>query len=106
MDWTVIAASGDLDLATAPDLRSRVVAAVGAGARHIVLDLTAVEFVDSTGLGVIIGALKRLRAHDGELRLAGVNRRVVRVLEVTDLTRVFTCYETPAAAMAAPLGGN
>lgn len=97
--WSVIVVGGDLDMAGAPALRQQVVGLVAAGRRRIVLDLSGVDFIDSVGLGVLVGALKRARTNDGDVRLASVPRRVRRVLEITDLTRVFTCHDTVAEAI-------
>ncbi|SUZ83844.1 uncharacterized protein METZ01_LOCUS36698 [marine metagenome] len=88
----VLVLIGELDLAGAPRLRQAVVAEAAAGERHVVLDLTAVDFIDSTGLGVVVGALRRLRTHDGELSVVCPEPRLRRVFEMCDLDRVFTLY--------------
>ena len=64
--------------------------------------LVWVEFVDSTGLGVMVGGLKRARVHDGDLRIAAPVARVRRVLQITDLDRVFEPFASVAEAAAAP----
>ncbi|MEC9424097.1 MAG: STAS domain-containing protein [Actinomycetota bacterium] len=91
-DCVVFVLVGELDRAGAPRLRQAVVAEAAAGERHVVLDLTAVDFIDSTGLGVVVGALRRLRTHDGELSVVCPEPRLRRVFEMCDLDRVFTLY--------------
>ena len=97
----VLAVLGDLDLAGAPRLRQSVVSETATGIRHLVLDLTAVDFIDSTGLGVVVGALRRLRAHDAELSVVCPEQRIRRVFEMCDLDRVFTLHETVDDAVSA-----
>ena len=80
---------GELDVNTAPELREQLARLVNEGARLIVVDLTAVSFVDSTALSVLVSALKRLRQADGDLELASPNPSVPRVFEITGLTRLF-----------------
>src|SRR5205823_2770407 len=63
---TVVAATGELDVTTAPELRERLTALIGAGSTTILLDLAGVTFVDSTALSVLVAALKRLRQADGD----------------------------------------
>lgn len=91
-----------LDAAAAPDLKAKVGDRIDKGAGRIVLDLTEVEFVDSTGLGAILWVLKRLPGQS--LALAGCRPSIVELLKLTRLDRVFKLYPTPAEATAA-LGG-
>ena len=100
-DWTVLAIAGELDVVGAPELRQHVLRRVAAGHHHLVLDLTGVDYVDSFGLGVLIGSLKRVRLLDGDLRLVVPEPRVRRVLELCDLDRVFALHDDLDQAMAA-----
>lgn len=100
-DWAVLAVTGEIDVATAPQLREALVGLVGDERSRIVVDLSGVDFLDSTGLGVLVGALKRARSHDGELALACAQPRVLRVFEITGLTQVFAIHETLDAATTA-----
>lgn len=84
----VVAVRGEVDLATAPTLKNRLLELVTAGATNIVVDLTATDFLDSTGLGAVVAAYKRVRAHDGQLKLVATSSRVKRVFEITNLDRV------------------
>lgn len=93
-EWTVLRVSGEIDVATAPKLREKIISLVGEGCLSIVVDLAAVDFLDSTGLGVLVGALKRVREHDGELRIACDEPRIVKVFEITGLTDVFGLHGT------------
>ena len=97
----VLAVLGELDLAGAPRLRQSVVSETATGIRHLVLDLTAVDFIDSTGLGVVVGALRRLRAHGAELSVVCPEQRIRRVFEICDLDRVFTLHGTVDDAVSA-----
>lgn len=84
----VVAVRGEVDLATAPALKSRLLDLVTAGVTEIVVDLSNTEFLDSTGLGAVVAAYKRVRAHDGHLKLVATSSRVKRVFEITNLDRV------------------
>ncbi|MEZ5168123.1 MAG: STAS domain-containing protein [Acidimicrobiales bacterium] len=99
--WSVVTVSGELDVVGGPDLRQEVMAAVRDGRRRLILDLTGVDFVDSFGLGVVIGALKRVRLLDGDLRLVVGEPRVRRVFEVCDLDRVFVLHHSVDEAIEA-----
>ena len=98
--WSVLTVAGDLDVVGGPDLRQHVMTEVRSGHHHLVLDLTGVDFVDSFGLGVLIGALKRVRLLDGDLRLVVTEPRVRRVLELCDLDRVFDLHTDVDEAVA------
>lgn len=107
---TVVAVRGEVDLATAPALKSRLLELVSAGVTEIVVDLTATDFLDSTGLGAVVAAYKRVRAHDGHLKLVATAARVKRVFEITNLNRVVpicgsieeACAESAGATGSAP----
>src|SRR5262245_57332108 len=85
--WTVVRASGDLDLTTAPRLREAVIAVVVRGQPRIIVDLQSVDFIDSTGLGVLVGLLKRTRSQGGDLRVVSTRSALRKVLDFTGLDR-------------------
>lgn len=99
--FAVLAVSGEVDVATVPRLREQLHSLVAQGSNRIVVDLEGVEFLDSTGLGVLVGALKRVRAHDGELRVVCPQSRVRKVFEVTGLTKVFSLHDSVDDAVGA-----
>lgn len=90
---TVVEVAGDLDMSTAPELRDRLSQAVEDDAR-VVVDLTDVGFMDSSGLGVLVVAHKDLRARNGWLALAGLRRPVRMVLSITSVDRVIDVFDT------------
>jgi len=96
---TVLAPTGRLDVAGAPALRDAIGDAVRNGPPKVVIDMEGVSFVDSTGLGSVIAALKQIRSSQGELRLAAPNQQVRVVLELTTLDRVFPYYATVEEAL-------
>src|SRR5919109_955930 len=91
---TVLSVHGEVDVYTAPRFRERLIELVSEGKLRIVVDLEAVDFLDSTGLGVLVGGLKRLRSHDGDLTLVCTQSRILKVFEITGLTKVFSIYDS------------
>jgi anti-sigma B factor antagonist len=96
----VLAPTGRLDVAGAPTLKDAIGEVVQNGPPRIVIDMEGVSFVDSTGLGSVIAALKQIRTSQGQLRLAAPNQQVRVVLELTTLDRVFPYYATVEEALA------
>lgn len=99
-DVGIIRVEGRLNMVTAPELRETVVSAVGAGLTRLVVDLTNVTFMDSSGLGALIGALKTTRASGGDLRIAGVGEQVSMVLQLSNVDRILKPYANPETAFA------
>jgi len=97
---TVLSVRGEVDVYTAPRLREKLVELVSEGRYNLVVDLEAVDFLDSTGLGVLVGGLKRLRSHDGDLSLVCTQHRILKVFEITGLTKVFAIHDSVDAAVA------
>ena len=85
----LIELAGELDVATAPELWAAIDAALAKGHQRLVLDLSGLAFVDSTGLGVFVRAGKELRANGGALTLRQPGERVAKLLEITRLQEVF-----------------
>jgi len=84
---------GELDVNTSPRLRETMLALVEDGARRIDVDMAGLELIDSTGLGVLVGVLKRVLQHGGELTLRSPRRAARKVLDITGLDRVFTIVD-------------
>ena len=97
----VIAVRGEVDVATAPQLRECLQRVIADGASTVVLDLLGVTFLDSTALGVVIGAHKRCRELGGELRVVVADPRLVKIFEITGLTGVLSISDSLHAAGAA-----
>ena len=89
--------SGSCDLATAPALRQTLHGLTPPEVHDVVLDVSELEFIDSTGLGVVLGAMRRLREGGGSLAIAGATGIVRRVLEITDLDKVIPLTDGAAA---------
>ena len=102
--WAVARLSGDLDLTTSPRLREQIVQAITNGRSQIVLDLEAVDFVDSTGLGVLVGLLKRARTQGGDLRLVSTRTSFRKILELTALERALPLAASVDDAIAGSAG--
>lgn len=98
--WAVLHLTGEIDLATAPTLREHLVGTVDAGDHRVIVDLRDVEFIDSTGLGALIGGLKRVRSLDGALRLICVEPRILKIFEITGLDKVFEIHADVEGAAA------
>ena len=98
--WTIVAAAGEIDISVAPMLRAELIGLIGGGVRRLVVDLTWTDFIDSTGLGVLIGSLKRIRSHDGEMALIITDPRVFKVFEITGLNQIFAIHATVELAVA------
>ena len=81
--------TGDLDCYTAPQLRSTLMALADDGARQVTLDIGSTNFVDSTGLSVLVGALKRLRDHGGDMTVTSPTETTRRLFEITGLDSIF-----------------
>jgi len=96
---TVVTPTGRLDVAGAPALREAVAGVTKDGKPKVVIDMEGVSFLDSTGLGSVIAALKQVRSKQGELRLAAPNQQVRVVLELTTLDRVFPYFATVEEAL-------
>lgn len=99
-DWTIVNVYGELDVATSPELRELLIQLVSDGSSRLVIDLDGVDFLDSTGLGTIIGALKRARTHGGDLRLVCTQTRIMRMFEITGLDKAIPLLPTLDAAVA------
>ena len=99
-DCAVIDVDGEVDVYTAPRLREKLAEVASSGQNHLVVNLDAVGFLDSTGLGVLVGALKRVRAEDGFVRLVCHQERLLKIFRITGLAKVFAIHGSQADALA------
>ena len=96
----IIDVAGTIDIYTAPRLRELLIEQVSKDNYQLIVNLDKVEFLDSTGLGVLVGGLKRVRAHDGSLDLVCTQERILKIFRITGLTKVFGIHETVDQAIA------
>jgi len=100
-DVTIVHVGGEIDVYTAPVLRERLDEHISAGRDHLVVDLENVSFMDSTGLGVLVGRLKLVRVTNGSLRLVCSSERILKVFSITGLDKVFHIFGSVDDALAA-----
>jgi anti-sigma B factor antagonist len=100
-DVTIVSVAGEVDVYTAAQLRSALDEEVAAEHVQLVVDLDEVTFLDSTGLGVLVGRLKLVRNQSGWLRLVCSNERILRVFRITGLDKVFGIHASVDEALAA-----
>ncbi len=86
--------TGSLDIATSPAVRAALTNASEQGDHRLIVDLTKVDFLDSTGLGALIGGQRRAKEFDGEIRLVAKEGQILRLLRITGLLKVFAVYPT------------
>lgn len=98
---TVVAVTGDLDIATGPALADELKALLDQGGhQQLVVDLTGVEFMDSTGLGVLVGAQQEAARQGGSVELICTTPRLLKILRITGLDKVFPIHSSVADALA------
>jgi anti-sigma B factor antagonist len=100
-DCAVLQVIGEVDVYTAPMLREQIHELAAKGGVHLIGDLSQVDFLDSTGLGALIGGLRRLREADGSLALVIRASRLLRIFQVTGLTKAFAIHPSVADAITA-----
>lgn len=89
---SILKVAGEIDVYSAPGLREALINLVNEGNYNIIVDMEGVDFLDSTGLGVLVGGLKRVRAHEGSLGLVCEKERILKIFRITGLTKVFALY--------------
>ncbi|MFD4032660.1 STAS domain-containing protein [Streptomyces sp. NPDC058637] len=100
-DLALTHVAGELDMATAPVLRAQALALIEQGHRHLILDLSAVTFCDSTGFSALVGIYRCAQTADGTLVLAAVPDRLARLLDLTGLSALLPAFPTAAHALVA-----
>jgi len=98
-DFEVIEVAGEIDVYTAPRLREALIDLVTQGRHRLIVDVERVEFLDSTGLGVLVGGLKRVRSNGGSLDVVCTHDRLLKIFRITGLTKVFGIHDSVAAAI-------
>ena len=92
--YSVLEVAGEIDVYTAPKLREKLIELVSEGSYNVIVNLEGVDFLDSTGLGVLVGALKRVKAHDGSLSLVCTQDKILKIFKITGLTKVFPIHSS------------
>lgn len=95
----VVRVAGEIDLFTAPEFKQHITAAIEAGGRTVVVDLTATTFIDSSSLGVLIGAHRRLEEANGRLVVACDDATILKTFQITGLDGVFTIVRSADEAV-------
>lgn len=101
-DLAILAMGGELDYEASPQLRARLVGAIKAGGRRLVLDLSDVTFIDSTAIGVLAGTVARLdEAGGGSLAVVSNHEKVLQIFEITGLDSVISLHSSREEAVSA-----
>ena len=98
---TVVSPQGEIDFATGPQLKDAITELLVAGEVHLVIDLLAVDFIESTGLGALIGGRRRAYALKGSLSLVCTEQQMLKIFRITGLDKVFTIHDTVDEAVSA-----
>src|ERR671922_1634767 len=101
----VVDVKGEIDVYTAPKLRENLIELVSEGSYDVVVNLEGVDFLDSTGLGVLVGALKRVKAHDGSLALVCTQDKILKIFKLPGLTKVFPIHSSVEEATGGTSSG-
>jgi anti-sigma B factor antagonist len=99
-DTHVITVTGEIDLFTAPEFKQRMSALIDAGRSRLVVDLTETTFIDSSSLGVLIGAHRRLKLRGGALLVVSDNEAITKTFKITGLDGVFTLTSSVDEALS------
>ncbi len=91
-DASMVGLRGEIDVYTAPRLRQAIVDLVDGGERRIVVDMEGVDFLDSTGLGVLVEGLKRAKTNDGDLSIVATHDKILKIFDITGLNTVFPIH--------------
>src|SRR5262249_451940 len=97
----VVDVEGEIDVYTAPRLRELLIELVNVGHYQLVVNMEKVEFLDSTGLGVLVGGLKRVRAHDGPLDPGCTHAAILKIFRIPGVTKVVGMHDSVDEAIAA-----
>ena len=98
--WTVLAVAGEVDAYTAPQLRERLAGLAADGRSRVIVDLSGVEFIDSSALGALVAGMRQFEGQGSLMVLCCAQPRILKVLEIAGLTKVFTVYDDLETALA------
>ena len=98
IDVCTVTLDGVIDVNTVPRLRKELLSLIQDGCTHLVVDLRKVSFIDSSGLGVLIGALRRTREKDGVVRIVCTSEDILKIFKISGLHKVFPIFSDPAKA--------
>jgi anti-sigma B factor antagonist len=98
--WDIVDVQGDVDLASAPVLRTRLDDLLTSGSRRILVNLEGVSFMDSSGLNAIVAAMRGVREVDGEIAVVCTNETILKILSITGIDRLLTVHPTVDRALA------
>lgn len=96
----VLDLAGEVDSYNSPKLREKMVALIDAGSPELVINMTEVDYIDSTGLGTLVGGLKRASEKDGTIRIICPNEQIYKVFHITGLVKVFSIFDNEQAALS------
>ena len=96
----LVALSGEVDLYTAPEFKKELLDLIARGAKQVIVDFSETTFIDSTALGVLVSAVRRLRVSEGQLSLVCSDRSITKIFEITGLDRLFRIYPNRVEAVA------
>ena len=99
-EWALVVVCGELDIYTAPRLHEALDAGIAAGVRNLVVDLSEVAFIESTALGVLVAATKRLQSGDGALAIVCPDEKMRRIFQITGLDQVFAMHTSRDEALS------
>jgi anti-sigma B factor antagonist len=102
----VLALRGEIDVYTAPRMRQAIVDLVDAGSLNIVVDMDKVDFLDSTGLGVLVEGLKRVKTRNGTISLVITQDKILKIFDITGLNKAFPIHGSLEDALKEPVAGG
>lgn len=97
-DACTVTLDGEVDVYTAPRLKEELVSAIEGGCANVIVDLEKVGFIDSSGLGVLVSALRRARERDGVVRIVCTRDNILKIFRITGLDKVFPIFSDIAEA--------
>jgi len=103
---SVLSLQGEIDVYTAPRMRQAIVDLIDAGSTHIVIDMERVDFLDSTGLGVLVEGLRMIRPRGGSISIVVTQDKIVKVFDITGLNKEFSIHGTLEEALQEPVAGG